>query len=103
MATRKTNQDDGAQTDFVKHGSERHAAILGLRKATDADDLQLEGFTLLDMTAFGPQVTEAYLKEVLRQKVSELNSGAPPEPQSDDPRKPNYHPPIWNPDATPSS
>ena len=101
MATRK-NEEVGAQTDFIKHGSPEHAAILGLRKATEKDDIKLDGWTLIDMTAFGPQATEAYLKEVLRQKVSELKSGAPGEPQSVDPRKPNYHPPMWNPDASTS-
>jgi len=66
------------QADFVPHGSEVHAAILGLRKATSDDALEREGWTLIDMTAFGPQATENYLREVLRQKVSTLKAGVPP-------------------------
>jgi hypothetical protein len=86
------------QTDYVEHGSEQHAAIIGLRLAGGEDtyvreDSQGRKWTLVDVTAFGPQVTEAYIREVLRQKVSTLD--APPlEVQSDDPFAPNYAPPL---------
>lgn len=85
------------RSDFVEHGSEQHAAIIGLRKAMDEDAFSLEGWTLVDQTAFGVQATEAYLREVLRQKVSVLNAGAPPKPQSKDPFETNYAPTMWTP------
>ena len=74
MAKQKTTK----QTDYIPHGSDIHAGILGLRKATADDALERDGWTLIDMTAFGPQATENYLREVLRQKVSTLKAGNPP-------------------------
>lgn len=62
----------------IKHGSAEHAALLGLRKARDDDAIQLDGWTLVDMTMFGANVTETYLREVLRQKVSELKHSPNP-------------------------
>lgn len=85
------------RSDFVQHGSDKHAALIGIRKATEDDELKYKGWALVDMTAFGPQTTMAYLKEVLRQKVSVLEAGAPPKPQSEDPMEPNYAPPMFNP------
>jgi len=73
MATKDTQHN----ADYVPHGSPDHAAILGLRKATGEDALERDGWTLIDMTAFGPQATEAYLREVLRQKVATLKAGVP--------------------------
>ncbi len=90
-----------AQADHVKHGSDPHAALLGLKKALKEDELQLEGWTLIDTTMFGPQVTDRYLKEVLRQKVATLKAGPPPVPQPEDPRAPNYAPPLWVPKEAP--
>jgi hypothetical protein len=94
----KDHPDGLHQTDYVEPGSEEHAAILGLRAAQDGDaymreDAQGRKWTLVDATAFGPQVTEAYIREVLRQKVSNLD--APQlEIQSDDPFAPGYAPPL---------
>ena len=67
------------------------------RIVIEDDAIQVDGWTLVDLTMFGSQVTETYLREVIRQKVSELKAGAPPVPQSDDPRKPGYAPPMWEP------
>lgn len=70
---------DKKQTDYVAHGSLQHANLLGLRKveAGEVTDLILEGWTLADPTAPGPQVTDTYLRELLRSKVSVLQSGKP--------------------------
>lgn len=76
MAKQSTTQN----ADYIAHGSDAHAAILGLRKATADDALERDGWTLIDMTAFGPQATENYLREVLRQKVSTLKAGPPTVP-----------------------
>ena len=77
--------------DYIKHGSAEHAALLGL-----LPDLDNEGsdYKLADITAFGPQVTQTYLSEVLRQKIAELSMPMP-EPQSDNPRAPHYAPTMW--------
>lgn len=96
MAT-KAKDETLSGPRVVKHGSDDHASLLGLKKAEKDDAYQVDGWTLVDVTAFGPQATEAYIKEVLRQKVSELKAGPPPMPQSKDPYKPNYAPPIWVP------
>ena len=97
----KDHPDGLRQTDYVEHGSEQHAAILLLRPAHEGDpyvqeDSQGRKWTLVDVTAFGPQATEAYIKEVLRQKVSALDSPIP-ETQSEDPFAPDYAPPMWTP------
>jgi hypothetical protein len=83
--------------DFVPHGSDKHAAMIGIRKATEDDELIYKGWALVDMTAFGPQTTMTYLKEVLRQKVSVIEAKSPPIPQSEDQYEPNYAPPMFNP------
>ena len=97
----KEHPDGLRQTDYVEHGSEQHAAVLLLRPAREGDayvqeDSQGRKWTLVDTTAFGPQATEAYLREVLRQKVSELDAPMP-EIQSEDPLAPGYRPPMWQP------
>lgn len=74
---------------FIEHGSQEHAVLLGLRKAAPQDVIVYEGWTLVDTTAFGVQATEAYIREVLRQKVSELAAGSPP--------LPDYAPEMWQP------
>jgi hypothetical protein len=75
--------------NYIKHGSAEHAALLGLKKAGKDDTLQLDGWTLEDMTQFGPQATELYVREVLRQKVSELKAGQP--------KVPANAKPLWRP------
>jgi len=89
--------------DYVQHGSDAHAELIGLRKAEEGEELQLEGWTLADRTAWGPQATESYIKEVLRQKVAEVKAGAPPMPQTDDQFAPDYAPPIWMPSEAPTT
>ncbi len=80
----------------IAHGSKEHAALLGLV----ADKAAPSGYRLADPTQWGPQATEKFLEEVLRQKIAELTAGAPPVPQSEDPSKPNYAPPMWQPTAS---
>ncbi len=81
-------------TDFVPHGSAQHAQMLGLVK----DDKAPLGYRLADITMFGPQATQAFLDEVLRQKLATLKA-PPAAPQSENPREPNYAPPMWTPES----
>lgn len=90
-------QQKQTRSDYIEHGSDKHAALIGIRKATDEDELKYKTWTLVDMTAFGPQATMTYLKEVLRQKVSVLEAGSPPLPQSTDKFADNYAPPMFVP------
>ena len=83
-------------TNYIEHGSQRHMDLLGLRKATPEDVPEYEGFALVDITAFGPAARPEYLKEVLRQKVTEFQT-KPVMPQSEDPFGKNYAPPIFDP------
>jgi len=90
MATKDTGTTGPhGQTDYIEHGSQEHAGLLGLRKAAKEDNLELNSWTLEDMTAYGPQATMDFLKEVLRQKVSELTGPAP--------KVPDNAPPMWEP------
>lgn len=82
--------------DYVEHGADRHAGLLGLRKAGKDDEPQLDGWALVDITMYGPNATDKFLVQVLRQKVNELTS-KPPKMQSMDPFAPHYAPPIWQP------
>jgi hypothetical protein len=103
MARKAVVENPQERADYIEHGSLSHASFLGLRLA-ESDDLATlvvkdkkgKAWTLVDMTMFGPTATEAYLREVCRQKVSELDAGAPVV-QSEDPRKPYYAPPLWQP------
>jgi hypothetical protein len=104
MARKAVVDNPVEHSDYIEHGSEAHANFLGLRLATSDDNATLivkdkkgRGWVLVDMTMFGPSATEAYLHEVCRQKVAEVDAGAPPTLQSEDPRKPNYAPPLWQP------
>lgn len=82
--------------NFIKHGSDQHAMILGLRKATAEDKYVHEGWTLQDITAFGPATRPEFLEATLVQRVNELKK-PPSMPQSINPRKPNYAPAMWTP------
>lgn len=78
--------------DYVKHGSDRHAAILGLRKASADDEFNLDGWTL-DVTNYPPNTTEIWFRQELKGKVNDLNS-EPPQYQSRDPGAPFYAPEL---------
>jgi len=82
--------------DYIERGSDRHAAFLGLIPAEKDDEPQHEGWTLGDLTLYGPMARPEFLTRMLRQKVNELNTPMP-EIQSDDPTKPFYAPPMWTP------
>jgi len=98
MALRRLGMDDHVpmeladkeRPDYIAHGSDKHAALLGLVKDEAGE------WALGDTTVFGPQVTEKYLAEVLRQKISVLST-SPPAVQSLDRRQPNYAPPMFVP------
>jgi hypothetical protein len=83
-------------SNYIEFGSAEHAQFLGLRKAAPDDIPEIDGWTLVDMTAYGPQARPEFLKEILRQKVTELKT-KPVVPQSDDPGKKGYAPEIFNP------
>lgn len=106
MAKKAVVDNPQARADYIAHGSEEHALFLGLRLAEEGDPEFIKVrskkdktrvYVLVDMTMFGPTATEAYLREVCRQKVAELDAGSPAEPQTEDPRKPNYAQPLWVP------
>ena len=82
--------------DYVPHGSDEQAGMLGLVKAEKDDVPQLNGWALQDITMYGPNATDKFLEQKLRQLVNDLTSKAP-ETQSEDPFKPHYAPPIWRP------
>ena len=84
------------QTDYVERGSDRHAAMLGLKKAEDFDKPQLNDWALEDIVSHGPTVNSEYLEQVLRQKVSELSTIIPIT-QSVDSLAPNFAPTLWQP------
>lgn len=88
MAPRKTKQ----RMDYVERGSAKHATILGL----EPDPTSPLKWRLADITQYGPNVSDRFLDDVLRQKISDLTSKVP-EPQSDDPFAPNYAPKMWTP------
>lgn len=65
--------------DQVKHGSERHAHLLGLRliEKDEKVEFQHEGYTLIDPTQWGPNARPEFIRSMLIQKVRELQT--PPE------------------------
>lgn len=96
---RRTQKQEQRDPNMVARGSDRHASMLLLRKADEHDDQELviDGWTLADLTRYGPSATTRFLKRILVQKVNELKSEIPVM-QSDDPLAPNYALPMWNPD-----
>jgi len=103
------------RADYIEHGSDRHAAWLGLRKATPEEQkskeqkdedgkgqvaLVVDGWTLQDITAFGVTADKDFLLAVLRQKVSQLTSPVPSY-QTIDKNAPDYAPPMWRPQGFP--
>ncbi len=84
--------DPKARKDFVAHGSPEHAALLGLKKAAKDDELEYEGYTLVDLTVYGPNASDKFLRAMLVQRVNELKSK---------PAVPAHAPPLWVPAAAP--
>jgi len=86
--------------DYMPHGSDRHAAFLGLREVAEDDEIKPKAkgpnekwYTLQDRTMFGIAVREEFLEAYLQQRVGEL-------------QKPTVHPeapPMWVPTEAPAS
>jgi len=99
--TRPSRQAEEVYRDGPEPGSDGHAYLLGLRKATDADgELQLDGWALEDITSYHPSTPKEYFMRLLQQKVNSLKSPKP-KIQSMDPHKPGFAPTMWVPDGTP--
>ena len=97
LTGRAVQYDPAEQADYVERGSDEHAAMLGLRKATEEDgEFVIDGWALDGMTNYPPSVTKEWLLNTLRQKINELTSEVP-ETQSVDPRKPGFAPIMWDP------
>lgn len=94
MAKRETGP--AGDPNYIAHGSDKHAALLGLKEAEEHDVPQHEGWALQDVTQYGASARPEFLEQVLRQKVNELTTPFA-QVQSDDPRAPNYAPPLWQP------
>ncbi len=92
----KPPSEPEVQTDNVPHGSDRHAGMLGLRKAKDDDKPQIDGWALEDIVSYGPTVSPEFLEQLLRQKVNELSMKIPPT-QSKDPLGAHFAPVMWRP------
>jgi len=86
--------DPKDRADYVERGSERHAGMLGLRKAEKGDELQVNGWAFQDGMQFDFGFDPAYHREILRQRASDLTAPVPTM-QSDDPRKPHYAQKMW--------
>ena len=84
------------QADYVKHGSDRHAAMLGLKKASDKDKFTSNGWAFQDPTQWGPTARDDFIQVQLEQRVSELTAPLP-QYQSSDPREPFFAPVMWRP------
>ena len=96
-------KDDGERPDKIEFGSPRHAALLGLVEVGKDEDVEgLSIFTspvsgktyrLADenepLRAYPAMDPDKSAKIVLRQKVNELEGGAPPAPEG--------APPMWRP------
>jgi len=95
MAEAKKEQ----RADYIKHGSDEHAAHIGIRRSKKGDDpdLVIEGWTLVDVSPYGVTGwTKEAKREFLRQKVSGFLT-KPPEVQSEDPQADFYAPTMWSP------
>ncbi|GAG10030.1 unnamed protein product, partial [marine sediment metagenome] len=84
------------QADYIAHGSDKHAGMLGLRKAKEDDRPQTDGWALEDIVSYGPTVSPEFLEQLLRQKVNELEMKIP-KTQSRDPLAPHFAPVVWHP------
>jgi hypothetical protein len=92
----KSSAEPEEQTDYVERGSDKHAGMLGLKKATDSDSPKLGGWALEDIVSYGPTVSPQFLDGMLRGKVNELSMEIP-ETQSDDPLAAHFAPAMWQP------
>jgi len=84
--------------DYIEHGSDQHAALLGLKEAEEGDSPSFDGWALADVTTWGPNATEMFLMNMLKSKVGELKSESP-KYQSTDQHAADYLPPHWQPGA----
>jgi hypothetical protein len=92
----KVHPDGRVQYDYVEHGSNEHAAFLGLRPAKKGDEIQYEGWAL-DGEPYGVIGWTAEAKlAFLKGKVSGFLT-KPPEVQSENPNALGYAPEIWLP------
>jgi len=103
IAAPEGREPEGPRPDYVPFGSPQHAALLGLVEvAKDEDTEGLATFTsptsnrvfrLVDenepLRAYPAMDPDKSAKIVLRQKVNELEGGAPPVPDG--------APPMWRP------
>lgn len=80
------------QPDFIEFGSAEHAAFLGIKKANKDDPYQCEGWTLVDITSYGPAARPEFLQAVLQQKVNEWKTK---------PQVPDRAPGLWTPTDAP--
>lgn len=93
------------RADFIAYGSEQHMVFLGIREATEDDEVTYasdsgQKYALTDITVFGVNVRPEFLKAILMQKVSSFTCPVPVL-QSTDPAQPHYAPPLWIPDDIP--
>jgi hypothetical protein len=75
----------------VPHGSDEHAALLGLTKGADGKYELQDPVPLVQLDPTG-----RLERVVLNQKIGALQTGFP-KLQSRDPFAPNYAPPLWRP------
>lgn len=93
----KTEKEERA--DYIPHGSDEHAAHIGIRRGEKGDDpeLVIEGWTLVDINPFGVfGWTKERKRDLLAQKVSGFLTKPQPV-QSEDPDLPGYAQPMWTP------
>ena len=89
-------EEPEVQADHVEHGSDNHAALLGLKKAQDYDKPKLDDWALEDIVSWGPTTTQEFLENTLRGKVNELSTPFLTM-QSKDPLAPHFAPAMWRP------
>ena len=85
------------QTDYVEHGSDQHALMLGLRKAKDGEPFVVDGWTFASLTQFGAAARDFYIQQMLEERVGELRMPMG-KPQSEDRWAPNYAPAMFDPE-----
>ena len=91
-----SSDEPETQTDYVERGSDRHSGMLGLKKAVESDNPQIDGWALEDIVSYGPTVSPQFLDGMLRGKVNELSMKIPAT-QSGDPLAAFFAPTLWQP------